>query len=135
VRLGEGSEQALDVAGSVPVDVGGFEDLEALLVAIVAAVVIAVVVVPLLLFGVELIIAGLLIAGGILARSALGRPWIVQATPTATPIGALAWEIRGWRRSAQLIDKIATELASGLTPSPSATSHSSVLDVSHPFLN
>jgi hypothetical protein len=119
VRLGEGSEQALDVAWSVPpVDVGSFESIEALLAGIVVAAVIAVVVIPLLLFGVELIIAGLLIAGGILARSVLGRPWIVQATPSADPSRALAWEIKGWRRSAQLIDEIATELASGLTPSP-----------------
>jgi hypothetical protein len=118
VTLGEGSEQALDVAWSVPtVDVGSFEGIEALLAGIVAAVVIAVVVIPLLLFGVELIVAGLLIAGGILARSALGRPWIVQATPSTDLAGALAWEIKGWRRSAQLIDQIAAELASGLTPS------------------
>lgn len=123
VKLGEGSERALDVAWSVPpIDVGSFENLEALIAVIVAAVVIAVVVIPLLLFGIELIAAGLLIASGILARAALGRPWIVQATPSADPAGALAWEVKGWRRSAQLIDQIAAELTSGLTPSPAKRS-------------
>jgi len=119
MRLGEGSEQTLDAAWSVPaVDVGSFESLEVLLGGIVAAIVIAVVVIPLLLFGIELIIAGLVVAGSIVARSALGRPWIVHATPSANPSGALAWEVKGWRRSAQLIEEVATEIAAGLTPSP-----------------
>lgn len=83
-----------------------------------AAVVIAVIVIPLLLFGIELIVAGLVVAAGIVARSMFGRPWIVLATPSANPAGALAWEIRGWRRLARLIEEVSTELAAGLTPSP-----------------
>lgn len=119
VRLGEGSEQTLDAAWSVPViDVGSFDSLEVLLGGIVAAVVIAVIVIPLLLFGIELIVAGLIVAASIVARSIFGRPWIVLATPSADPTGALAWEIKGWRRSAQLIEQVAAELAAGLTPSP-----------------
>lgn len=119
MRLGERSEQALDAGWSVPIgDIGSSEDLEVLLGAIVAAVIIAVIVIPLLLFGVELIIAGLLVAAGILARSAFGRPWVVLAAPSANPAGALAWEVRGWRRSARLIEEVATEIAAGLTPSP-----------------
>lgn len=119
VALGKGSEQALDDAFSIPaVDIGNLEGLEVLAVGIVAAIVIAVIVIPLLLFGVELIIAGLLVAGGIIARSALGRPWIVHATPSANPAGALAWEVKGWRRSGELIETVAAELAAGLTPSP-----------------
>jgi hypothetical protein len=119
VRLGERSEQALDAGWFVPVsDIGTSEGLEVLLGAIVAAVVIAVIVIPLLLFGIELIIAGLVVAAGILARSAFGRPWIVHAIPSANPAGALAWEVKGWRRSARLIEEVATELAAGLTPSP-----------------
>jgi hypothetical protein len=89
-----------------------------LLGGIIAAVVIAVIVIPLLLFGIELIIAGLVVAASIVARSIFGRPWIVLATPSADPAGALAWEIKGWRRSAQLIEQVASELAGGLTPSP-----------------
>jgi hypothetical protein len=75
------------------------------------------VVVPLVLFGVELMIVGLVVAGGVVARSALGRPWIVVATPSANPAGALAWEVKGWRRSGRLIEEVEAELAAGITPS------------------
>jgi hypothetical protein len=95
-----------------------FEDLGVLAAFAVAVVVIAVVVVPLVLFGVELMIVGLLVAGGIVARSAFGRPWVVVATPSADPAGALAWEVRGWRRSGRLIEEVEAELAAGVTPSP-----------------
>lgn len=117
VSLDKGAEQTLDTAWSIPsVDVDG---LEVLLGGIVAAVVIAVIVIPLLLFGIELIIAGLVVAAGIVARSMFGRPWIVQATPTTKSAGSLTWEVKGWQRSAQLIEQVASELAAGLTPSPS----------------
>jgi hypothetical protein len=99
-----------------PIDVGGAEGLEILLGGSVAAVVVAVIGIPLLLFGIELITLGLIVAAGIVARSIFGRPWIVRATPSANPAGALAWEVKGWRRSARLIDEVATELAAGLTP-------------------
>jgi hypothetical protein len=118
--LGKGAERALDGVGPLPnvFDAGNLEGLEILIGAIVVVVVIAVVLIPLLLFGVELIIVGLLVAGGIVARSALGRPWIVCATPSANPAGALAWEVKGWQRSGKLIETVAAELAAGLTPSP-----------------
>lgn len=119
VRLGEDGERTLEAVWSIPpVDVGSFESFGALIGGIVVAVVIAVIVIPLLLFGIELIIAGLLLAVGIVARSILGRPWIVLATPSANPASALAWEVKGWRRSAQLIEEVSAELAAGLTPSP-----------------
>jgi hypothetical protein len=101
---------------------GILRGIEVLIVGIVAAIVIAVIVIPLLLFGVELIVAGLLVAGSIVARSALGRPWIVHATPSADPTGTLAWEVKGWQRSGELIETVAAELAAGLTPSPTEDS-------------
>ena len=116
--VGESSRQTLDVLSSIsPVDVGSFEGIEVLLGCFVAALVIAVIAIPLLLFGIELILAGLLVAAGIIARSMFGRPWIVLATPSASPAGALAWEVKGWRRSVQLIDQVVAELAGGVTPS------------------
>jgi hypothetical protein len=119
VRIGEDSEQALGVLWSIPpVDVGGFEGIEVLLAVVVAAVVIVVIAIPLLLFGIELILAGLLVAAGIVARSMFGRPWIVLAASSADPDGALAWEVKGWRRSGRLIDQVVAELAGGHTPSP-----------------
>jgi hypothetical protein len=74
--------------------------------------------VPLLLFGVELIIVGLIVAVGILARALLARPWVIRATPGDDASGTLAWKARGWRRSARVIDEVATALAAGLEPSP-----------------
>jgi hypothetical protein len=120
VDVGRGAEWVAERT-SVNVDIFGaqsFEDLGALAVLAVAVVVIAVVVVPLVLFGIELMIVGLLVAGGIVARSAFARPWIVVATPSANPAGALAWEVKGWRRSGRMIETVAAELAAGITPSP-----------------
>lgn len=120
VRLGEGgAEQTLDAVWSVPaLDVGALEGVELLVGAIMVAVVVAVVIVPMLLFGIELIVAGLVLAAGIVARSMFGRPWVILAIPNANPAAALAWKVRGWRRSARLIEEISTELTAGLTPSP-----------------
>jgi len=100
------------------VDAGGLDSPWVLLASIVVGIILVLIVIPLLLFGIELILAGLVLAAGIVARSALGRPWIVLATPSGNPSDALHWEIKGWRRSAQLIDEVATQLAAGLTPSP-----------------
>ena len=99
-------------------DVGGLDDFAAAIALIVAAVVVAVVLIPLLLFGIELIIVGFVVAGGILARGLLGRPWIVRAMPVGHASGALAWRVRGWRRSGRVIDEVAASLASGLSPAP-----------------
>ncbi len=100
------------------VDVGGLDSPWVMLASIVVGVVFVFVLIPLLLFGIELIIAGLVVAGGIAARSVLGRLWIVQAIPKGNPSDTLSWEIKGWRRSGQLIEDIAAELSAGLTPSP-----------------
>lgn len=89
-----------------------------MLAGIVAVIVLIVIVVPLLLFGIELIILGLLVAAGIVARSALGRPWIVEAIPSKGESAALAWGVKGWRRSEKLIDEVTTAIAAGTTPSP-----------------
>jgi hypothetical protein len=115
-RAGTDSDLALDGV-SIP-DVGGFDSPWVLLASIVIGIILILILIPLLLFGIELVIAGLLVAGGIVARSALGRPWIVQATPSGNPSGTLSWEIKGWRRSARLIEAIAAELSAGHTPSP-----------------
>jgi hypothetical protein len=96
MSLGEGSEQTLDAAWSIPaVDVGSLDSLEVLLGGIVAAVVIAVIVIPLFLFGIELIVAGLVVAASIVARSIFGRPWIVLATRARIQPGPLPGRSRG----------------------------------------
>lgn len=117
MSVGPAAGQALEGAWYVPVDVGPLEDLGLLLAGVVILVVIAVIVIPLLLFGIELIITGLVVAAGIVARSALGRPWIVVATPSANPADALAWEVKGWRRSGQLVEAVAAEVTGGHVPS------------------
>lgn len=106
-----------DAAGwfDIP-DLGGIDDIGALIIAFIAIVVIAVVVIPLLLFGVELIIVGLLAAAGLVNRFALGRPWLVQAIASGTSDQPRAWEVKGWRGSGRVIDEVADALAAGLEP-------------------
>ncbi len=106
---------AAEVLFSVP-DLGGIDDLGAAIVILGAIVVIAIVVVPLLLFGIELILLGLLVATGILGRVILGRPWLVQASPTNGDAEALHWQVTGWRHSSNLIDEVASSLEAGLNP-------------------
>lgn len=72
--------------------------------------------IPLLLFGIELIVLAMILAAGIVARSMLGRPWIVQATPRTNQSEILTWKVKGWRHSTELIDEVATSLAAGLPP-------------------
>jgi len=116
VHLGDAASEA---AWNIPVpDIGSVDDLATVVVVVVGAVVFAVVLIPLLLFGVELIIVGLLIALGILGRGLLGRPWVVRATPTSGQDRALAWRVVGFRRSARVIDDVASSLSNGLPPVP-----------------
>jgi hypothetical protein len=118
VRIGDAAGEALEGASWLPLDVGDLEALPLFLAAIIVVVVMAVVLLPLLLFGVELIIVGLIVAVGILARALLARPWVIRATPGDDTSRTLAWKARGWRRSARVIDEVATALAAGLEPSP-----------------
>lgn len=112
VRAGDAAEVL-----TIP-DLGGLDDIGAAVLIIAALAVVAVVVIPLLLFGIELIVLGLLVAVSIVGRGLLGRPWVVQAIPVENAAGALTWLVTGWRRSARLIDEVATSLSAGLDPSP-----------------
>jgi len=121
LRLDREVEPGLDSGWQFPGDIDldldlDLDELGAVLVLIVLAVLLALLVVPLLFFGIELIVVGLLVAAGVASRIALGRPWVVTATPKSDDTGALIWEVKGWRDSGQLIDKVAAELASGVTP-------------------
>jgi hypothetical protein len=119
IGIEHAAEPAIDGAWYFPVDVGPLEDFGLVLAGIVALIVVIVIVIPLLLFGIELIILGLLVAAGIVARSALGRPWIVEAVPGNGESDALAWEVKGWRRSNRLIDEVSAAIVAGSTPPPS----------------
>jgi hypothetical protein len=99
-------------------DVGGPQDFATALLVVVGVVVVAVIVIPLLLFGIELIVLGFLVAVAIVGRGLLGRPWIIQATRGTDAPPTLTWAVSGWRRSARLIDEVATELAAGRDPAP-----------------
>lgn len=115
---GEGrSVNAAEVLFSVP-DFDSVEDLGAAVLIVLALVVVAIVVIPLLLFGIELILLGLLLAAGIVGRTLLGRPWVVQAVPAGSSTSTLTWRVVGWRRSARLIEEVATSLEAGLDPAP-----------------
>lgn len=105
-------------------DIGGPDGLEFTLAVIAGAVVVAVIVIPLLLFGIELILLGLLVAAGIVGRGLLGRPWIVQARRASESAAVFGWKMSGWRRSARLIDEVASALSAGLEPSPAEAQES-----------
>lgn len=100
-------------------DFGGLDDIGAAILILAAVVVVAIVVVPLLLFGIELIALGLVVAAGIVGRTFLGRPWVVQATPSDDSTHTLTWGVVGWRRSSRLIAEVAASLEAGLDPAPS----------------
>jgi hypothetical protein len=118
VRLGKPREgEAVEAVLTIP-DPGGFDDIGAAILVFIALVVVAVVVVPLLLFGVELVILGLVLAASIAGRTLLGRPWVVQASPVEGFAQVMAWKVSGWRRSARVIDEVATALNTGLDPAP-----------------
>jgi hypothetical protein len=109
--------KATGEAFSVP-DAGDPHDLVGTLGIILGAVVVAVIVIPLLLFGIELIVLGFVVAGGVIGRGLLGRPWIVEARRAGTSAQVLTWRVRGWRRSARLIDEVAAALSAGLDAPP-----------------
>jgi len=113
VPAGKATGEAL----SLP-DFGDPHDLAATLAIVLGAVVVAAIVIPLLLFGIELIVLGFVVAGSIVGRGLLGRPWIVEARPPGTSLPALTWRVRGWRRSARLVDEVAAALSAGLDPPP-----------------
>lgn len=110
------SESFVEAGAGLP-DVGGVDSAPALLLA-AAAVVALLVVIPLLFFGVELIVFGVLVAGGLTARVASRKPWIVEATSydSLASDRQLEWRVRGWRRSGELIEQVASDLAAGREP-------------------
>lgn len=123
LRLDREVEPGLDSGWQLPGDIDldldlGLDELGVVIVLIVLAALLVLLAVPLLLFGIELIVIGLLIAAGIASRIVLGHPWVVTATPKSDDASVLIWEIKGWRNSGDLIEKVSTELASGATPLP-----------------
>jgi hypothetical protein len=99
-------------------------DLEGGVVVLIGVVVIALVLVPLILFGIELLILGCILAIGVVSRSIFGKPWTVTAAPAKGNEDTAVWRVRGWRKSAELIDLICTNLRSGDGPptvTPNAT--------------
>ena len=110
------SDSLVEAGGGLP-DVGGVDSVPGLLLA-AAAVAALLVVIPLLFFGVELIVFGVLAAGGLTARVVSRSPWVVEAT-SYDPLASdrqLEWRVRGWRRSGELIEQVASDLAAGREP-------------------
>lgn len=76
--------------------------------------------VPILFFGAELLVVGGVLAAGLAGRLAFHQPWVITATTTGA-LGAerrLEWQVRGWRRSCQLIDSVVADLSAGREPDP-----------------
>lgn len=91
-------------------------DLEGGVILLIGAVVVALVIIPLILFGIELLILGCVLAIGVVGRSIFGKPWTVTANPADGKGDTAVWRVRGWRKSAELIDLICTDLQSGDGP-------------------
>jgi hypothetical protein len=95
-----------------------FSALDSIVVAVVGGIVIALVVfvlLPLIGIALELILLFLLITSGILGRVVLRRPWIVEATNLDDPEGSVTFPVKGWRRSGEAIDELASTIpATGL---------------------
>lgn len=56
-----------------------------------------------------------LLAAGV--RTALRRPWRVEATAGGPTTKRLTWEVRGWRAARQKADELRAEIAAGQDPS------------------
>ena len=105
VRGDAGGDIAAQSGGWLPTNLGGLDDLEAWLLAIVALVVIVFVLIPVLLFGIELIILGVVIASGLIGRLFLGRPWAIEAR--CSDGQKRVWEVSGWRQSRRALAEAA----------------------------
>jgi hypothetical protein len=103
-----------DAAGCLGDAIG--EALEAFFVAILAIVAIVlfvVFVVPVLIALIEVVLLLLLVLAGVAARVVLRRPWIVDARVRGDVGVPLSWKVVGWRRSGEVIQEVATQLAAG----------------------
>jgi hypothetical protein len=98
-------------------DFGGIDLGEGLLVA-AAVVALLLILIPVVFFGIELIVLGVLLAAGVIARTVLGQPWVIEArsADAIAPERRLEWRVRGWRESAKLITRVASDLSAGRDP-------------------
>jgi hypothetical protein len=114
---------AADAVSGLGQGVGGVDLQEGALV-VVAALAAALIVIPLLFFGVELIILGVLLAAGVVSRVFLRQPWVIEAASShpLTSRRRLEWRVVGWRKSRELIDQVASDLAAGREPHASTLS-------------
>lgn len=91
----------------------GLDDVLVIVGIVIAVLLMIFFVWPLLIALVEIVLLVLLVLLGVLARVVLRRPWIVEATP-ATGQGRFRWKVVGWRRSGEVVDQVADQLAAGV---------------------
>lgn len=116
-RPGELGAETLNNLGSALPDVGSL-DLGGWLLVVAGLVVFVLVVVPIVFFGIELVILGALLSVGVIARTVLRQPWVIEAKAAdpLTPGRQLEWRVRGWRKSGELIARVASDLSAGREP-------------------
>lgn len=105
--------EALDLEHASGCAVDSFDDVLAVVGIVIFVVLFFVFVWPLLFVIVEVLALAVLVLLGGLARIVLRRPWIVEATP-ATGTGRFRWKVVGWRRSGEVVDEVAAQLAAGI---------------------
>lgn len=116
-RRGDIASESLWNLGVGWPDFGNVDSGEGLLLAGIAIAAVLIVI-PLLFFGVELILVGCLLAAGVMGRVVFRRPWVIEARSTDPMISGrvLEWRVSGWRKSRELLEQIASDLAAGREP-------------------
>ena len=106
----DGVDDLADGAGCLADGLDGILGAIALAIALVLFVLF---VLPVLIALVELVLLALLVLLGVAVRILLRRPWIVDANPVGSVGLPRSWKVVGWRRSAEVIQEVATQLQAG----------------------
>ncbi len=111
-------------------DVGGIDDLVAVLVLAVAALLVVFVAFPLLVALLDVLLVILLTLLGVIGRVVFRRPWTIEAV--GDDDSRYAWHVVGWRESKALVTELADRLrVGGLLPEPGAWSVPGKADRAH----
>lgn len=73
---------------------------------------------PIVALALELVILLLLLMGGLAGRLTRRRPWRVVARTKDSDADEMAWNVKGWRASSEVIEEVTRALAAGTVPRP-----------------
>lgn len=120
-RVRQMFRRAGDIDGGGCFDIGGIDDLVALLVLVVVAALVVFVLFPILVALLDVLLVALLTIVGVIGRVVFGRPWTIEAI--GDDESRYAWHVVGWRESKALVTELADRLRlGGPLPEPGAWS-------------